>query len=244
MRPATWKVSHQVIDVELLLLGDLMSSWWPDAVRGCGCCARRRLEVLVDCGDADRFERASTNLVENRPEVPADPGSPIEFVCHSVHHQDHSRPRGEPGCSAEVGGGCMCVDAAWGADAEKAAVFERLVSGQRFLGVRGRHWSVGGEKLLMERMGGEARVVGCPGPGAVSDFQLLLRGSVQGSLLEQWKAGNTCRLGSDCSTFLRQVTDVASTRLSHEMVGAQPSATFGSRQQGSVRRSYSRGTVR
>ncbi|PZV03464.1 MAG: sensor histidine kinase [Cyanobium sp.] len=117
--------------------------------------------VLEACGDGDRLQQCLTNLVENALKHTADgpielfaspdgPGSPV-----LVHVRDHGA--GVP-------------------DAEKEIIFERFVQGSGGQGTaaarRGSGIGLSVVRLLMRRMGGEARVVDGPDGGA--DFQLSL----------------------------------------------------------------------
>jgi len=169
------EVSHQVIDVELLLLAT-----YEQLVDHAG--SRLRLlapveaEVLVACGDADRLQQCLTNLVENALKY-ADPGSPIElFATSQCTPKTTPQASGESlACSAEVVVVHVRDRGPGVADAEKERIFERFVQGSASSRRRGSGIGLSVVKLLMERMGGEARVVDAPGPGGGSDFQLLLR---------------------------------------------------------------------
>ena len=122
---------------------------------------------LEASGDADRLQQCLTNLVENAlkhtpPEAlielfatPADPSTDPEAAGVVVHVQDRG-----PGV----------------ADAEKEKIFERFVQGSTSqatsAGRRGSGIGLSVVRLLMRRMGGEARVVDGLEGGA--DFQLTL----------------------------------------------------------------------
>ena len=118
--------------------------------------------VLEAGGDADRLQQCLTNLVENALkhtpaetsiELFATPATPEAAVV--VHVRD-------------LGPGVP--------DAEKEAIFERFVQGSSGQGTaaarRGSGIGLSVVRLLMRRMGGEARVLDGEGGGA--DFQLSL----------------------------------------------------------------------
>jgi two-component system, OmpR family, sensor kinase len=122
--------------------------------------APREGPALEASGDADRLQQCLTNLVENALKH-APEGSLIELFATAadagvvVHVRD--RGAGVP-------------------DPEKETIFERFVQGSSSRAApaarRGSGIGLSVVRLLMRRMGGEARVVDGPGGGA--DFQLSL----------------------------------------------------------------------
>jgi signal transduction histidine kinase len=106
--------------------------------------------------DAERLQQCFGNLVENALKY-APAAGPIELFLSSQadHHLLHVRDHG-PGVPPS----------------EREAIFERFVRGATASDQSGSGIGLAVVRLLLERMGGTARVSATPGGGA--DFQLIL----------------------------------------------------------------------